>query len=75
MKNDIKNNNTNISNIEENLNIEQISQSKNIANNKEPNFNDFDADSNLSDIILSDNNDIKPTKSSRNNKYYKWGYE
>jgi hypothetical protein len=66
MKNDIKNNNTNISNIEENLNIEQISQSKNIANNKEPNFNDFDTDSNLSDIILSDNNDIKPTKSSRN---------
>ena len=66
MKNEVKDNNTNTSNVEENLNIDQISHSRNIANSKEPNFNDFDADLNLSDIILSDNNDIKPTKSSRN---------
>ena len=66
MKNDIKDNNFNMSNEEENLNIDQISQSKNILNNKEQNFNDFEADLNLSEIILSDNNEIKPTKSSRN---------
>ena len=66
MKNEDKNNNFNISNEEENLNIDQISQSKNNIYNKEPNFNDFDADLNISDIILSDNNEIKPTKSFKN---------
>ena len=66
MKNEDKNNNFNISNEEENLNIDQISQTKNNIYNKEPNFNDFDEDLNISDIILSDNNEIKPTKSFKN---------
>ena len=66
MKNEFKDDKINMSNEEENLNIDQISLSKNILNNKEQNFNDFEADLNLSEIILNDNNEIKPTKSSRN---------
>ena len=66
MKNEDQNFNTQFSNEEENLNIDQISQSKNNFNNKDNIFNDFDADLNLSGIENIDNNEIK-TKNTKNN--------
>ena len=66
MKNEDLNLNTQLSNEEENLNIDQISQSKNNFNNKDNIFNDFDADLNISGIENIDNNEIK-AKNSKNN--------
>ena len=65
MKNEDKNFNTQLSNEEGNLNIDQISQSKNNFNNKDIIFNDSDADLNISSIWNIDNNEIK-AKNSKN---------
>ena len=66
MKNEDLNFNTQLSNEEENLNIDQISQSKTNFNNKDIIINDFDADLNISGIENIDNNEIK-AKNSKNN--------
>ena len=66
MKNDSNNFNTQLSNEEENLNIDQISLSKNNQNdlvNKDIIFKDFETGLNISDII---NNELKPEKNSKN---------
>ena len=69
MKNEDQNLNTRLSNEEENLNIDQISQSKNnFDNNKDTLFNDFEADLNISDIV--NNNDFKPDKNLKNIKQF-----
>ena len=65
MKNDRNNYNSQLSNGEENLNIDQISLSKNNQNNldnKDIIFKDFETGLNISDII---NNELKPEKNSK----------
>ena len=66
MINGDKNIDSNISNEEENLNIDQISKTKNNIESKEQFFNDFDSDLNLSNIINNDNNEIKIEKNIKN---------
>ena len=51
----------------ENLNIDQISQSKNNLNNKENIPNIFEEGLNISDILSIDNNEIKTEKNLKNN--------
>ena len=69
MKNEGQNLNTQLSSYEEeNLNINQISQSKkNFNDNKDNLFNDFEADLNISDIVNNENNELKPDKNLKNN--------
>ena len=65
MKNEDQNFNTQLFNEEENLNIDQLFQSKNDFNNKDIILNDFDADLNISGIENIDKNENK-TKNSKN---------
>ena len=68
MKNEDIGFNSKISNEDENLNIDQISQSKNNFNGKENNiFNEFDEGLNISDIFGGDNYEIKSGKNTKNN--------
>ena len=68
MKYDDNNLDTNLSNEEENLNIDKISQLKNNNfNSKKLTLNYFEADLNISDIINNDNNEIKTHKNTKNN--------
>ena len=68
MKNeDDKGFNSQILDEDENLNIDQISQSKNILNNKENIFNAFEEGLNISDIVNNDNNENKTGKNIKNN--------
>ena len=69
MKNEDKNLNSQLSFEEENLNLDQISKSKNNLEIKEGFFKGFDIDLNLSNIINNDNNEIKKENDLENNKY------
>ena len=66
MKNNEKNFDLEISDIEENLKIDKISESKQNLNNNDLLLNEFDKDLNISDIVNNDNNEIEPGKNIKN---------
>lgn len=66
MKNEEKNFDLEISDIEENLKIDKISQSKQVTNNNDLLLNDFDADLNISDIVNNDKNELQQDKNPKN---------
>ena len=71
MKNgDDKGFNSQILDEDENLNIDQISLSKNILNNKENIINAFEEGLNISDIVNNDNNENKTGKKIKNNNSF-----
>jgi len=67
MNNDDNNLISNLSNEDENLNINKITESKNNFNDKDLLLNDFEADLNISDIFNNDTNEIKSRKNPKNN--------
>ena len=67
MKNEEKNFDLEISDIEENLKIDKIFQSKQPINNNDLILNEFDADLSISDIVNNDKNDFKSDKNTKNN--------
>ena len=67
MKNEEQNFDLEISDLEENLKIDKISQSKQPRISKELILNEFDADLNISDIVNNDKNEFKSDKNTKNN--------
>ena len=67
MKNEEQNFDLEISDLEENLKIDKISQSKQPINKNDLLLNEFDADLNISDIVNNDKNEFKSDKNTKNN--------